>query len=447
MVGSGSAPGVRGQKALHAVLAAVLVVLTTVGLLSGCGEKKVKGPKGRPSLAKSTSPEKGQQSTETNLAWPSAYRDNRLTGRSPYPGPGTGEVKWTCDLDSGTKTWAVLGSDGPVIAGSQSRVVGLDPSTGQVAWEFSTGAQVAKWCRVADDGTVYVGAGNTVYALSEKGASKWTFDMGSEADSPALASDGTVYAGSLGGRLVALSSQGQLKWEYKAAGSIRSPSIDDGGNLYCGAAPLVLYALDKNGQKKWEFKPEGDLSLYEGMFPWINCMQSPSIGDDGTLYTGSQVSPGITSTGQQIPDYSMPDKGKLYAVTPDGQKKWDYASGSYATMTPTIGTDGTLYAGTSICQVVALNADGSIKWVFNSGETSTCPFIFSPSIGKDGLLYAATSSAKMFCLSPDGSEKWRYAAETTNISTGSNNMTPPALAPDGTLFSTLYQGKVLAFRK
>lgn len=97
------------------------------------------------------------------------------------------------------------------------------------------------------------------------------------------------------GRLVALSSEGKLKWEQKVEGDIQSPSIHQ-GRLYCGAASLVLYAFSTEGDKLWEFRPQGALPVYEGMFEWVNTLDTPSIGEDGTICQGSiyplQASPG-----------------------------------------------------------------------------------------------------------------------------------------------------------
>ncbi len=52
---------------------------------------------------------------------------------------------------------------------------------------------------------------------------------------------------------------------------------------------------------------------------------SPAIGADGTIYIGSN-------------DHN------LYAVNPDGTKKWSFKAKNGMSM-PSIGTDGTLYVG------------------------------------------------------------------------------------------------------
>ena len=423
---------------LFSLLTLALVLTMVAALAVGCGKK--------------TEKEKadGTKEAEAELTWPTQYQNNRRTGRSSDNGPDTANVKWIYEAGAQTMFWAVLGKDGNVISGFEGKVVSVNPADGTLAWEFSTGTSAARTCRVAEDNTIYVSAGNIVHALSPKGTEKWSYDIGSEADEPSLGSDGTVYVGSAGGELVALTKEGKLKWDFQVPGNIHSPSMDKSGNLYCGASPLVMYALDKNGKKKWELKPEGDLPVYEELASWSNCIAIPSIGDDGTIYAGTFFAPGITSTGQQIPDYAIPQQGKLYAISPKGEKKWEYShpESKWTIKTPSIGRDGTLYAGTNCFRVIALNPDGTVLWEFNTGEgQNVCPSVFSPSIGKDGLLYAATTSAKIFCITPEGTEKWRFGAEESWLPGmgGSNNFTPPPIGDDGTLFSSLSQGRIYAF--
>lgn len=418
-----------------------VIIAMVVTLVVGCGKKE---------STKKDGGEKGADE-EVELAWPTEYLNNRRTGRCSRNGPSAAEVKWIYEAGASTFHWGVLGKDGNVIAGFEGKVVSVDATDGTLAWEFPTGDDMATTACVGEDGTIYVSAGSNVYALKSDGTRKWSYQMTSEADEPALGSDGTVYVGSVAGELVALTEEGELKWQADVQGNIRSPSIDEDGNLYCSASTLALYAFDENGKQLWDFKPEGDLPLYEEIYDWGNTLDTPSIGKDGTIYVGSFTSPGITGTGQQIADYAVPQQGKVYAVTPDGQKKWEFLhpQGKWSIHTPSIGEDGTLYCGTSIWVVVALNPDGTMLWEFNTGEgQDVCPSIFSPSIGKDGLLYAATTSGKIFCITPEGTEKWRFAADNAWLPdrSRSNNFTPPPIGEDGTLYSVLAEGKIYAFR-
>jgi outer membrane protein assembly factor BamB len=379
------------------------------------------------------------------LAWPSAYRDVDLDGRALAAGPAKKHIAWKAKLGRQTKSWAVLDAEGRVVVGVKGAVVCYDPQSGAEVWTYAAGADCTRWPAARPDGSIIVSAGKKVRCLDAGGTELWSRDLDVTADSPTVAPDGTIYVGSLEGTLTALSPGGDPLWTYEAPGSIRSPSIGADGMLYCGAVTLVLYAFSPDGSLLWQARPEGDLPIYKDQFPWSNCLQSPSIGDDGTLYAGSQVFPAMTGSGKKIDDYQVPESGSLYAITPEGKRLWEYTCGSYATMTPTIAADGTLYAGTSCFKLVALGPQGQVDWEFVTPQDD-CPFVFSPPIGTDGLLYTATSSGKLYCVTPRGKEQWRYEHDTAWLPDhSSNNLTPPAVAADGRLFTTLYDGTVLAF--
>ncbi len=387
------------------------------------------------------------------LVWPTPYQNPARTGRSSAVGPQSNEFSWTWEAGSESESWAVLAEDGSVLAGFRGRLVCLDPANGSLKWEYPTGSEAPSTCDVGPDGAIYFAAGNGIHALDSQGRHKWSFDMGVAADHPAVGKD-AVYAGSTGGRLVAMDFDGGLKWEASMSGEIRSPSIDKQGNLYCSGSSFSLHAFSSDGNKLWDAYPAGDLSLGEGLYEWANTLDTPSIGQDGTIYAGSMTGPlkGSGSFPQMLPgDLAA---GKLYAFSPQGQLKWSYtypsADAAYFSIhSPSIGQDGTLYCGTTIWRVLALSPQGQLVWEFNIGEVDgECPSVYSPSIGRDGQLYAATTSGKMICITAQGLEKWRYECGNPWLSgrSRSNNMTPPPLDARGNLFSVLSEGKVLAWK-
>ncbi|MDI6830407.1 MAG: PQQ-binding-like beta-propeller repeat protein [Actinomycetota bacterium] len=437
----------RTKRALAILgIAQICLLLAVSALAAGCGGKSTtdtaygggRGDGGEPAA---------------RLTWPFIYRDPSHTGRSNVNGPASANLKWTGTANSDTWSWAVLGKDEDLICGFADRVISVDPESGGIDWEYPTGGERATSCCVAGDGTIYCGVGSRVVALYPEGSQKWSYEIGGTVDMPAVDLDGTVYAGSTAGKLVALTATGELKWEAAVPGNICTPTAAKDA-LYCGASPLVLYAFDKEGNKLWEVRPEGDLPLYEGLSDWANTLDYPSIGDDGTLYVGSFPYPGITSAGQMIPSYAIPTMGKLYAISPRGELLWrfdpPYRESSYFNIhTPSIGKDGTLYAGTSLWRVLAISPRGELLWEFNTGEgADVCPTVYSPTIGGDGLLYAATTSGKMICINPDGKEIWRFDSGKPWLPgmSRSNNLTPPPMGKDGTLFTVQADGTIYAFK-
>jgi outer membrane protein assembly factor BamB/predicted small secreted protein len=424
-----------------------LVLLASAMLTAGCGGKTQEG------AGEQGKADNGGKDGRAALAWPTPYQNAGRIGRSGSAGPQSSDLKWTYEAGAQSKSWAVLAADGSVLAGFTGKLVCLDASSGAVKWEFSTGSETPTTCGVGADGSIFFGAGNKLFCLTAQGSQRWAYDLGTAPDEPTVAKD-SVYVGSTGGKLAALDLEGRLKWETQVGGDIRSPSLDRQGNLYCGASSFTLYAFDAGGKKLWEVRAAGDAVLGESLYDWGNTLDTPSIGPDGTIYAGSMTGPLKGSGGApELPSGELA-QGKLYAISPQGQVKWSYAypgsggSGYYSIIhSPSIGQDSTLYCGTSLNRVLALNPQGQLIWEYNTGEGSgVCPSVFSPSIGRDGLLYAATTSSKMICIDAQGKEKWRFDSGSPWLpDRNSNTMTPPPLGEDGTLFSVLAQGKVCAW--
>jgi outer membrane protein assembly factor BamB len=129
---------------------------------------------------------------------------------------------------------------------------------------------------------------------------------------------------------------------------------------------------------------------------------NPSIASDGTIYVVS------------LDSY-------LHAVNPDGTQKWSTDVG--AGTSPTIGRDGTIYAGYST--LYAVNpTNGSVKWTFDvdgaiKGST--------PCNSIDGTIYFG-SGCWLYAVNPDGTLKWRKQIANEFIDSA------PAIGEDGTVY-------------
>ncbi len=91
-----------------------------------------------------------------------------------------------------------------------------------------------------------------------------------------------------------------------------------------------------------------------------------AIGKDGTIYVTSM------------------DK-KLYAINPNGTKKWEYAPTPDVYLSgPTISRGGTIYVGADY-GLQAINPSGTSKWLTSLGglhDTTES----TPAIGHDGTI-------------------------------------------------------------
>ena len=146
-----------------------------------------------------------------------------------------------------------------------------------------------------------------------------------------------------------------------------------------------------------------------------NVLSSPAIGTDGTVFVGSS------------------DK-KLYALNPDGSLKWSYTTGGGVySSSPDIGADGTVFVGSDNDKLYALNPDGSLKWSYTTGSDVSS----SPAIGADGTVFVGSCDKKLYALNLDGSLKWSYT-------TGGSVVSSPAIGADGTVFVGSFDGKLYA---
>ncbi len=191
---------------------------------------------------------------------------------------------------------------------------------------------------------------------------------------------------------------GQLKWTFETPyGGIRSsPAIGDDGTVYIGSDDEKVYALNgATGKMRWSFTTGGMVR------------SSPAIGDDGTVYVGSVDS-------------------KVYALNGGtGTKKWSFSTGDSVFSSPAIGADGTVYIGSNDKKVYALHgATGAMRWSYATGAAVES----SPAVGADGTVYIGSYDRNLYALDgTTGAKKWSYAIANAVIYS-------PAIGADGTVY-------------
>jgi outer membrane protein assembly factor BamB len=307
--------------------------------------------------------------------------------------------------------------------------------SGTLKWAFDTGGAISSPA-IGADGTIYVGSNDTnLYAINPDGIQKWQFDTGLHiTSSPSIGADGTIYIGSWDNKLYAINPDGSKKWDFTTGDFIfASASIGVDGTIYIGSMDNKLYAINPDGSVKWYFNFEigsiiksppsigADGIIYfsieshvwaiypeNGVVKWANHTfgnnSPPAIGVDGTIYVGSY-------------DYH------LYALDPDGNIKWKFATGDRIESSPVVGTDGTIYIGSTDNKIYAIYPDGSKKWEFET----LAGFCSSPALGMDGTIIVGSKDNKLYAINSDGSLKWSYE-------TGNSICSSPAIDADGTVY-------------
>jgi outer membrane protein assembly factor BamB len=213
------------------------------------------------------------------------------------------------------------------------------------------------------------------------------------------------------------------------------PAIGPNGAIYIGTSEAGvsdtltthgLYAVDRSGRTKWKYTTGKSIK------------SSPVIGPDGTVYIMVGIGTDTDASGLD---------SSLYAIDPQGQKKWECPHlGSFGVGpvpdSPAIGADGTIYvSGTH--DLFALQNSGNITWSYHFPDLNTISpdgmtfhrssLRSSPSVGDDGTVYVNTLEdahsnvvGGIYAFSPSGQLRWHHPG---------SGCVPPAIGADGTVYA------------
>ncbi|TSC94234.1 MAG: pyrrolo-quinoline quinone repeat-containing protein [Candidatus Berkelbacteria bacterium Athens1014_28] len=263
----------------------------------------------------------------------------------------------------------------------------------------------------------------------EKKELLWSYKAESGIESsPAIGADGTIYVGSHDGYFYAFNKDGSLKWKVKltepsfderwnnSKAIMASPAIAKDGTIYINTASDFLHALNPDGSEKWRFSINWHNDFWNG----------PNIGSDGTIYIGTARFDGAS------------ENSGLYAISPDGTRKWFVQESSGISIVPTVMDDGTVIYGAADPKdnkgkIIAATPDGKKKWEFMLEEWLEG----SAAIGPDGTIFSGSKEGNVYALNPDGSEKWRFKTEGGISAT-------PTIGSDGNIYIGSWDGNFYA---
>ena len=239
--------------------------------------------------------------------------------------------------------------------------------------------------------------------------------------SPMTGPDGTIYATSHDSKLYAVAPDGAIRWTFATRDRVWStPAIAEDGTVYIGSDDDHLYAVNgASGAEKWRlrigrcdppmgFGPEGTRCDVDG---------GPTIGPDGTIYTGGDG---------------------VYAVWPDGTLRWKFATPEHVISAPALAPEntpeaGTVYAGCIDDALYAIRPDGTKKWAVRTRRDVES----SPAVGPDGTIYFGGDDDALYAVAPDGVVRWK-------VITGGDVRSSPAVADDGTIYVGSHDGTLYA---
>lgn len=295
---------------------------------------------------------------------------------------------------------------------------------------------------------------------------------------------------------------GTTKWEYNIDQSLAalnpggnprqvfcSPSVGADGTIYFAVRDLqatganrksFLFAVTPNGTTKWQYAFGYDVN-----FNYLTI----AIGNDGNVYAGGLTNAPFNivvlngATGVEVKRISSPvgirsglalsKAGDVYFASTGANGMYGYniaASAQKFNYKPaglsttggdfTIGLDGTIFTTATIGSnggVLAVNADGTEKWVYKTAAGIDFGGVV---IGTDGTIYATggrtvgspAKSDGLVALNADGTLKWKF--ETTEAVTNcvplidnrdyihfvTDNGTYYVVKNDGTIYGSLSLG-------
>jgi outer membrane protein assembly factor BamB len=144
---------------------------------------------------------------------------------------------------------------------------------------------------------------------------------------------------------------------------------------------------------------------------------TPAIAEDGTIYIGGA-------------------DGLLYAVNPDGSRKWTFTAAAPIKTSPNFGPDGTIYFGADDGLLYAVNPDSTLSWTFPTGDMIRS----SPAVAPDSTIVFGSLDQNLYALRPDGSLRW--SATTGDII----KFCSPAVDETNTVYFGSYDGFLYAVR-
>jgi len=418
----------------------------------------------------------GEAGSDTALLpqWPQFSYDAACRGLSPYCGPRTNKLKWQFNLP-GWGSNVVIGADGTAYFGTSTGILFAVAQDGSEKWRFvlpqapiqlppdMPQTEKQEWAQLGlranlravalgPAGTIYcaeephhwmhqdenpatpISYERHLYALNQDGTVKWRFSVGDADIITHLTVDkkGTIYFGTAKGphrqaecRFWAVNPDGTQKWQrlLSSAGSLLSAAIGSDGTLYVGGDKLR--AIDpQDGSVRWELDIQTTTSI----------AAAPAVGPDGTIYVCT-------------PPWAAKDHHKLFAVNPDGTKKWDLMVGAMET-SPAIGPDGTIYITSWVTPEVppqsgiktgltAVTPQGQVKWSFETRFPDWHPepeqrgrpwgSDSSPIVDANSTIYFGTDVGLIYALNADGTLLWKFGR-------GGEFDNCPALDAAGTLY-------------
>ncbi|MBN2465844.1 PQQ-like beta-propeller repeat protein, partial [candidate division WOR-3 bacterium] len=275
---------------------------------------------------------------------------------------------------------------------------------------------------VADDGTIFASCLNEfIYALNANGTVKWSDSIGSAATATgALGADGTAYFQTEDSMVIALRSDGSTAWTFFTGGGNSAPVVGADGTVYAVNQDGIVYAINPDsGSQKWATSPLGPTVQAPAINPDLDTMYVTTESgllqalDVATGAPGWSLSVGADASGPVIgPDGSVyvSGSGRLLKLSPQLDSIWSFFPPLFGVLsTPAVTVDGYVYvlatagkkrlAMQDADTLYAVNPDGSRRWGCGLGEGVSDPEfpLSAPKLDAGGSIYVG-NGLRAWCV-------------------------------------------------
>jgi len=220
-----------------------------------------------------------------------------------------------------------------------------------------------------------------------------------------------------------IDKRGSLIWNLTIEDRVNPPVTDSDDNIYLATEKGDIYVINKNGQVEWQAKSSG------------STFNSPCVSADGNVFISYSVlneeNKKITRSGidkikgpgkkekififseENFGSYPVSDKEgtvyatnnkNLYAINPDGTKKWSATMSSPVKTLPVTDKEGNVYMGGEDGIFRAFTPAGDLLWFYKTKGSING----SPVIDEKGFIYFGSNDGYLYCLDEKGKEEWKF---------------------------------------
>ncbi|MFC2171021.1 PQQ-binding-like beta-propeller repeat protein [Acidobacteriota bacterium] len=295
------------------------------------------------------------------------------------------------------------------------KFIALDKDTGKEKWNIDLNGSLNGHPKLGHNGKIYFTTESRVYSVDSNRHVKSVQLANHRGISPAVTRD-SVYVCARKS-LVAFNLDLTKKWEYRDRFITKlawcAPAVNPEAGLihFVANGPRPMERTSRREHRLYAVNTDGTLAWTADTY-WVEA--SPAIGYDGTIYVGACD----LSINTRSKKYMEKGNGLFMAYSPDGREKWRYyippvlgckkgtdpdcpdtdhwKNARCSDSAPIVDPGGTIYFDSDAGLYIALNPDGSEKWLF---DRKSAHFFFHELdgggiISKDGTLYLSDAGGQ-----------------------------------------------------